>query len=74
MTDKEKSLHIAELENELKTLPKGNVFYKKIKGKEQPYLQWYENGKTRTKYLTYFRRSPRLLTKYKGGDEFGHHI
>ena len=23
------------------------------------------------KLLTYFRRSPRLLTKCKGGDEFG---
>lgn len=38
MTEQEKHLQIAEIEHELTSLPKGNVFYKIIKGKEQPYL------------------------------------
>lgn len=30
---------------------KGNLSEKKIKGKTQTYLQWYENGKTNCKYV-----------------------
>ena len=44
-------LRIEEIEDELKQLPKGKVFLKKIKGKEQPYLQWSENGKAGTRYV-----------------------
>ncbi|MBQ9008741.1 MAG: ATP-binding protein [Clostridia bacterium] len=44
-------MRIAEIEQELRTLPKGRVFYKKIKGKEQPYLQWSEAGKAMTQYV-----------------------
>ncbi|MCR5226495.1 MAG: hypothetical protein K6E27_04725 [Eubacterium sp.] len=36
---------------ELSVLPKGTVVYKKIKGKEQPYLQWSEKGKTKSRYI-----------------------
>lgn len=36
---------IMELENEILALPQGSVNIKKINGKEQPYLQWTENGK-----------------------------
>ena len=51
MTKQERMLRIAEIEQELLTLPKGRVFYKKIKGKEQPYLQWSEDGKAMTRYV-----------------------
>ena len=51
MTKQEKILRIAEVEQELLKLPKGKVFYKKIKGKEQPYLQWSEGGKAMTRYV-----------------------
>ncbi|MBQ8305498.1 MAG: AAA family ATPase [Blautia sp.] len=44
-------MRIAEIEEELKGLPKGKVFYKNIKGKQQPYLQWSEDGKAVTKYV-----------------------
>ena len=42
---------IMELENELAILPQGSINIKKIKGKEQPYLQWTENGKSKSKYI-----------------------
>lgn len=47
----ENSRRIAELEEQIAALPHGNVTYKKINGKEQPYLQWTENGKSRSKYI-----------------------
>ena len=40
-----------ELENELAILPQGSINIKKINGKEQPYLQWTENGKSKSKYI-----------------------
>lgn len=42
---------ILELENELAILPQGSINIKKINGKEQPYLQWTENGKSKSKYI-----------------------
>lgn len=42
---------IIELENEIAILPQGTINIKKIKGKEQPYLQWTENGKSKSKYI-----------------------
>lgn len=42
---------IVELENEIAILPQGSINIKKIKGKEQPYLQWTENGKSKSKYI-----------------------
>ena len=42
---------ILELENELAILPQGSINIKIIKGKEQPYLQWTENGKSKSKYI-----------------------
>lgn len=42
---------ILELENEIAVLPKGSINIKKINGKEQPYLQWTENGKSKSKYI-----------------------
>lgn len=40
-----------ELENEIAILPQGTINIKKINGKEQPYLQWTENGKSKSKYI-----------------------
>lgn len=42
---------IAELERQIAQLPVGSVVYKTIHGKKQPYLQWKENGKTKSRYL-----------------------
>ena len=42
---------IIELENEIAVLPQGSINIKKISGKEQPYLQWTENGKSKSKYI-----------------------
>ena len=42
---------IEKLQQIISTLPQGSVTYKKICGKEQPYLQWTENGKTKSKYV-----------------------
>lgn len=42
---------IQQLENEIASLPQGTINIKKIYGKEQPYLQWTENGKSKSKYI-----------------------
>ena len=44
-------MDVLEIIKEMKSLPKGTLVFKKIKGKEQPYLQWTENGKTKSKYI-----------------------
>lgn len=42
---------IKELEREIAILPQGTINIKKINGKQQPYLQWTENGKSKSKYI-----------------------
>ncbi len=42
---------IQELESLIAKLPQGNITYKTIHGKKQPYLQWTEKGKTKSKYI-----------------------
>lgn len=42
---------ILEIENLIERLPQGSITYKTIHGKEQPYLQWTEKGKTKSKYI-----------------------
>lgn len=42
---------IQELEALIAKLPQGNITYKPINGKKQPYLQWTEKGKTKSKYI-----------------------
>lgn len=42
---------IQELENLISKLPQGSITYKTIHGKKQPYLQWTENGKTKSKVV-----------------------
>ncbi len=51
MTSIEINVRIAALEKELAALPIGYLVLKKIKGKEQPYLQWSEAGKTKSRYI-----------------------
>ena len=51
VTSIEVSARISALEEELARLPMGNLVMKKIKGKEQPYLQWSEGGKTKSRYI-----------------------
>ena len=51
MTSIEMSARIAALDEELARLPMGNLVMKKIKGKEQPYLQWSEAGRTKSRYI-----------------------
>ncbi|MDD3350415.1 MAG: hypothetical protein PHC40_06180 [Eubacteriales bacterium] len=36
---------------ELSLLPKGSLTYKKIKGKAQPYLQWRDGEKIKSRYV-----------------------
>lgn len=52
---------IEELENELESLPRGNLVYKQINGKKQPYLQYTENGKTYSYYVKLSEREEVLL-------------
>ena len=40
-----------EIEDRLSSLPQGTVVYKTIRGLRQPYLQWTENGKTKSRYI-----------------------
>ena len=47
----EQQERIQELENQISKLPQGSITYKTIHGKKQPYLQWTENGKTRTSII-----------------------
>lgn len=42
---------INELEHEIAMLPQGSINIKIINGKEQPYLQWTENKKSKSKYI-----------------------
>lgn len=44
-------MELAEIIREMNSLPRGTLVYKKIKGKEQPYLQWTENGKSKSRYI-----------------------
>lgn len=44
-------LQLDVLQQKLHTLPRGSLTYKTIQGKKQPYLQWTESGKTKSKYI-----------------------
>ena len=49
MTNNEKSM--AEILDKLNELPAGNITRRMIRGKSRMYLQWRENGKTKSKYI-----------------------
>lgn len=51
MNERDTLLRIMQIKKRIAQLPVGTVVYKKIKGKEQPYLQWAEGGKTKSKYI-----------------------
>ncbi|WP_026658297.1 AAA family ATPase [Butyrivibrio sp. AC2005] len=40
-----------EIESEIAGFPKGHITYKTIRGKKRMYLQWYENGEKKSKYI-----------------------
>lgn len=42
---------LAEILDEINKLPVGNITRKNIRGKSRMYLQWRENGKSRSKYI-----------------------
>ncbi|MBQ9328651.1 MAG: AAA family ATPase [Solobacterium sp.] len=42
---------IKEIEEQIPQLPHGNLVYKNIRGKKQPYLQWYEDGKPKSQFI-----------------------
>lgn len=42
---------IAEILEKIKALPAGNITRRMIRGKSRMYLQWREDGKTRSKYI-----------------------
>ena len=52
---------IQDIEARLKTLPKGTLTYKKINGKEQPYLQWNEKGHIKSVYIKLKEREQILV-------------
>ena len=51
MNTDEITKRIAELEQQLALLPLGTLIYKNINGKKQPYLQWTENKKSKSRYI-----------------------
>ena len=51
LTANEIKNRIHVLEEELSSLPVGSYVVKVIKGREQPYLQWSENGKSKSRYI-----------------------
>ena len=51
LTANEIKNRIQALEEELSSLPVGSYVVKVIKGREQPYLQWSENGKSKSRYI-----------------------
>ncbi|MBR6404099.1 MAG: hypothetical protein IKS48_12000 [Eubacterium sp.] len=44
-------MELKDVMKELESMPKETLVFKVIKGKKQPYLQWSENGKTKSKYV-----------------------
>lgn len=59
--DKTKEQRLLEIEQRISELPKGNLTYKTINGKQQPYLQSCENGKWRTDYVKVSERERILV-------------
>lgn len=57
----DKTTRIKEIKKELSHLPKGTLTYKHINGKNQPYLQWAENGKCNSIYIKLNDRERILL-------------
>ncbi len=51
MTANEIRRRIQALEEELEILPVGSYVVKVIKGRKQPYLQWSENGKSKSRHI-----------------------
>ena len=52
---------IEEIDRRLEELPKGTLTYKKIKGKEQPYIQRTIDGKSVSHYVKLTEREKVLM-------------
>ena len=61
-------MELANIIKELEELPKETLVFKTIKGKKQPYLQWSENGKTKSKYIKQAERE-NILKQFERKDE-----
>lgn len=53
-------MELADIIKELGSMPKETLVYKTIKGKKQPYLQWSEAGKTKSRYIRISEREELL--------------
>ncbi len=51
MPEQQANDRVDELRRRIAELPVGSISMKTIKGKGQPYLQWTQDGKTRSRYL-----------------------
>ena len=56
MVDHLSSSEVETIRARLSELPIGSISYKTIKGKKQPYLQWSQDGKTKSRYLKAYER------------------
>lgn len=61
-------MEIQEILNELNKLPKETLVFKTIKGKAQPYLQWSEGGKTKSRYIKKVERES-VLKQFEKKEE-----
>ncbi len=61
-------MELVEIIKELESMPRETLVYKTIKGKRQPYLQWSEDGKTKSRYIKISERAD-LLNAFKRKDE-----
>ena len=44
-------MELDDIITELSSMPRETLVYKTIKGKRQPYLQWTESGRTKSRYV-----------------------
>lgn len=52
---------ISEIDYQLQLLPSGKISYKTINGIAQPYLQWVENGKPKSRFIKQVERETVFL-------------
>lgn len=48
---KTRTINVEILQREIDSLPKGNISYKNIRGRQRMYLQWREDGKNMSTYV-----------------------
>ena len=50
-------MNLEGIVKELSEMPRETLVYKTIKGKRQPYLQWTEQGKSKSRYVKWTERA-----------------